>query len=108
MTNDLVPLGKVELPARYAVALYILFFIWGARVLLKLLLSENHLANRAEEKRTLINTFIALVGEGYVEPADRFVALEPIFSLSEDGIVKDDSIPVNNSLLNRVTDTRSD
>ncbi|MCG8314069.1 MAG: TolC family protein [Pseudomonadales bacterium] len=27
MTNDLVPLGKVELPARHAVALYILFFI---------------------------------------------------------------------------------
>lgn len=82
----------------------IAFAVWGARVLVRLLLSENHLATRAEEKGILIHTYLAMVNEGLAKPEDRALILSSIFSHSQDGLVQEDSMPIP-GLLNMLTNT---
>ncbi|TNE61645.1 MAG: hypothetical protein EP335_15365 [Alphaproteobacteria bacterium] len=67
--------------------------VWGLRVLVRQILSENHLRTRAEEKVTLIETYIALMAEGRAEKDDRQIVLNSIFSHTQDGVIKDDGMP---------------
>ena len=83
---DLVPFLPLNV-------LLILFFVWGTRFFLKLLFSENHLANMATEKRTLLLTYFALIQEGQVEQEDRQALLGQVFTLSQDGFVDEDTMP---------------
>ncbi len=74
-------------------ALLILLAVWGTRVLLRLLLSENHLKTRAEEKKILIQTYVELVKDGLANTDERHIVLGSVFSLSQDGLVSDDNMP---------------
>ena len=76
--------------------LLVLAAVWGVRVLVRLILSENHLRTRCEEKSVLIATYLALVKEGAAktEDKDRLVILGSIFSHTQDGLVQDDGLPV--------------
>ncbi|MFT3672048.1 DUF6161 domain-containing protein [Aestuariivirga sp.] len=67
--------------------------LWILRVLLKIVLSERHLRNYAEEKSMLLQTYLALTGVDKTEKDDRQIVLASIFSSTADGIVKDDSGP---------------
>lgn len=71
-----------------AVAVTLVF--WIARILLRLFLSERHLATDAEERVTMVKTYLALANETKIEPADRALVLGPLFRSAADGIVKDD------------------
>lgn len=64
--------------------------LWIGRTLLRIFLSERHLATDAEERRTMVMTYLALTDEGKLEPSDRALVLAPIFRTAADGIVKDD------------------
>lgn len=66
--------------------------IWISRILLKILLSNLHLSEEANEKETMILTYLALIKEGAgLEENDRKIILDAIFRPSSNGIIKDDS-----------------
>jgi hypothetical protein len=64
--------------------------LWIARVLLRIFLSERHLLTDAEERITMIKTYLALANESKVDAADRALVLAPLFRSAADGIVKEE------------------
>lgn len=67
--------------------------VWVGRVLLRIFLSERHLATDADERVTLVMTYLSLTQDGSLEAADRPIVLAPLFRAATDGIVKDDGAP---------------
>ncbi len=65
-------------------------FVWFARVLMKLYLSEHHLQNNSKEKSIMIMTYLALLEGGQVDKEQREIMLSHIFTQSADGIVKEE------------------
>ncbi|MFN8830286.1 MAG: DUF6161 domain-containing protein [Labrys sp. (in: a-proteobacteria)] len=68
----------------YSVSLYILLFVgigWLLRTLLKIGFRSRHLAEEADHRRSLIETFIALTNENSasLKESDRFLILISIF-----------------------------
>lgn len=72
----------------------VITFVWGFRVLIKLALSENHLITRSEEKRVLIQTYVALTKEGKAEKEERQIILSSVFAPSQDGVLVEDGMPM--------------
>ncbi|MGL4489849.1 MAG: DUF6161 domain-containing protein [Rhizobiaceae bacterium] len=66
---------------------------WIARILTRLFLSQNHLAIDAEERATMVETYLALINNGSAEKEDRHIVLDSLFRPTADGIVKDDAAP---------------
>lgn len=66
---------------------------WVIRVILKIVLSERHLRNNAEEKSMLLKTYLAMTSVSEATREDRQIVLASVFSTSSDGIVKDDGGP---------------
>lgn len=66
---------------------------WVIRLFSRLYLSREHLARDAEERVTMIETYLALVQHGRVKEDDLKFVLASIFRPTEDGLVKDDSLP---------------
>lgn len=66
---------------------------WIGRVLLRIFLSNQHLATDADERMTMVMTFLALVRKRAVKDEDRSLILTPLFRAGADGIVKEDSAP---------------
>jgi hypothetical protein len=64
--------------------------LWVGRTLLRVFLSERHLATDADERGTMVLTYLALTNEQKIEPSDRALVLAPLFRSASDGIVKDD------------------
>lgn len=81
---------------------------WFGRLLLKIMLSERHLAIDAEERVTMVQTYLALTKEDKLDKADRGLALNVLFRSGSDGIVKDDGAPDTQiaNLLSRLPNTR--
>ncbi|MEM1207776.1 MAG: DUF6161 domain-containing protein [Planctomycetota bacterium] len=71
-------------------------FIW-LRLVIKLLLSQLHLASDAGERVTLIKTYLAFsVGkddDDQTIEADRTLLLNTIFRTTSSGLIKDDALP---------------
>jgi Family of unknown function (DUF6161) len=66
---------------------------WIARIMTRLFLSQNHLAIDAEERATMVETYLALINNGFAEKEDRHIVLQSLFRPTSDGIVKDDAAP---------------
>ncbi|WP_157182385.1 DUF6161 domain-containing protein [Methylobacterium sp. WSM2598] len=66
---------------------------WLARILVRLYMSEHHLAIDADERATMAMTYLALMERSAVEEKERALILTPLFRPSSDGIVKDDAAP---------------
>jgi len=64
---------------------------WIARVLVRLFLSELHLAMDARERTTMVQCYLALSEEGEVEESSLHIVLQSLFRPTQDGIVKDDA-----------------
>lgn len=68
--------------------------IWPIRHLVRMIISENHLLADAKYKDSLLVTYLALHKKGtVVQSEDRKIALAAIFTLPQDGLVKDDGMP---------------
>ncbi len=82
---------------------------WVARILTRLFLSEHHLAIDAEERSTMVQTFLALTLDGKVSDAERTLVLASLFRPTADGIVKDDGAPDISpaSMISRVLSQKS-
>lgn len=84
--------------------------VWGTRLMVRFLLSEHHLASRAEEKGVLIKTYLALRVRGAVSDGDKATILGSIFRHSQDGLVEDDAMPIPGymNLITRPEKSQSD
>lgn len=67
--------------------------LWLVRILVRLFLSQHHLALDARERATMALTYLALTGDGKAEEKDRTLVLTSLFRPTSDGIVKDDAAP---------------
>lgn len=75
-----------------SVALFTLF-VWGLRVLVRSMMSEDHLATDASARSALAHTYLALTKEEAATAEDRAIILATLFAPVSDGLVKDDGMP---------------
>ncbi len=90
-----VPVG--EKPQVWQVGVFSVaafFGIWLERILVRLFISNMHLATDAEERVTMLQTYLSIIREGSVfAPEDKKLILERLFHPATDGLVKDDAAP---------------
>lgn len=67
--------------------------LWVLRLLIRNLMSHQHLAVDAEERRMMIVTYISLLRDQMADREHSRIALETVFRPTADGFVKDDSGP---------------
>ncbi len=84
--------ASIGLSALFLVVVGILVAL--GRVLLRLGLSQLHLGNDADERVTMVNTYLALREGGHAKEDHMHVVLERLFTPATDGLVKDDLGPV--------------
>jgi hypothetical protein len=89
------PVDKAPESWRLAtLALVSLFVVWAVRLLVRIYLSQTHLATDAAERVVMAKTYLALLeGEKLPEQTDRQLILQALFRPASDGIVKDEGIP---------------
>jgi hypothetical protein len=61
--------------------------------MVRLFLSEHHLAINAEERATMALTYLALTADEKADEKERALVLASLFRPTADGIVKDDAAP---------------
>jgi Family of unknown function (DUF6161) len=91
-TGTEIPYAALFKATAFAILMTTIAF-WIGRILLRMYLSGHHLATDAEERRTMIMTFLALAKNKSVEENDRKLILTALFRPGSDGIVKDDAAP---------------
>lgn len=70
------------------------FAVWLVRIVVRLFLSNHHLATDASERRMMILTYLAMAREGtQFGQEDKTLIVQHIFRSASDGIVKDDGTP---------------
>jgi hypothetical protein len=97
-TGTEIPYAALFKATAFAILMTTIAF-WIGRILLRMYLSGHHLATDAEERRTMIMTFLALAKNKSVEENDRKLILTALFRPGSDGIVKDDAAPEVGALL---------
>jgi hypothetical protein len=85
--------------------LFVLVVLWIGRLLLRFLISERHLAIDAEERVTMVMTYLALTKEGSLDQGDRGIVLASLFRSGTDGIVKDDGIGPDTAITGLIAKT---
>jgi hypothetical protein len=70
--------------------------LWFIRIVVRLYMSQHHLAVDADERASLLRTYLALTEAGKVSEEQRALVLSAVFRPVPDGIVKDDGAPVMN------------
>lgn len=75
-------------------ALVAVFTVWGVRLIVRLFLSHQHLYTDAEERITMVQTYLSLMqGEHLASRSDRQLILQALFRPASDGLVKDEGVP---------------
>jgi hypothetical protein len=76
------------------VAIFGVLAIWALRIIVKLLLSNLHIANDAAERAVMTETYLSLMeSDKLPNVEDRQLILNALFRHSADGIVKDEGLP---------------
>lgn len=87
-----VPYAALFRTSAFAVLMTSVVF-WAGRVLLRIYLSSRHLTTDAEERRTMITTFLALTRKSALNDDDRKFILAALFRPGADGIVSEEAAP---------------
>ena len=66
---------------------------WIGRLISRTYVSQVHLAIDAEERATMVETYLALTKDNSISNAERILVLGSLFRASSDGFVKDDGAP---------------
>lgn len=66
---------------------------WIGRLISRTYVSQSHLAIDAEERATLVETYLALTKDNQISSDERILVLTSLFRASSDGLVKDDGSP---------------
>ena len=76
----------------FAVAAF--FAIWFERILVRLFVSNLHLSTDAEERVTMLQTYLSIVRAGSeLAPDEKKLIFKRLFQPATDGMVKDDGAP---------------
>lgn len=75
---------------------------FGIKTLSKLTYSTFHLKRDAEERYQLTHVYLALKKDASVEPEDRQLILQSLFSRADSGLLKDDSTPTMPGIIDSV------
>lgn len=68
--------------------------VWFVRILVRLFLSNLHQGSDAEERVTMVQTFLALMSEGHInQESDRHLVLQSLFRGTSTGLIKDEAAP---------------
>ncbi len=88
---------KGSSPDTWRVAVLVLlglFAVWAVRLVVRMFLSNLHLATDAAERFVMLKTYLSLlVGDRLASKEDRQLILQALFRPASDGIVKDEGIP---------------
>lgn len=89
--------AKAATPESWRVAFLALaglFAIWAVRLIVRMFLSNLHLASDADERVVMIKTYLSLIeGDQLSSNEDRQLILKALFRPTTDGLVKDEGIP---------------
>jgi len=78
----------------FALIIPAVFGAWAIRLLVRIFLSNSHLATDAAERVVMIQTYLALLEESKLsEEKDRTLVLASVFRPATDGMIKEESIP---------------
>jgi hypothetical protein len=84
-------------PESWKVAMLVLiglFTVWGVRLVVRMFLSNLHLATDAAERVVMVRTYLSLLeGDRLSGDEDRQLILQALFRPASDGIVKDEGLP---------------
>lgn len=84
-------------PQSWRVAFLVLvgvFSVWALRLVVRMFLSNLHLASDADERVVMVKTYLSLLeGKALESKEDRQLILQALFRPGSDGIVKDEGIP---------------
>lgn len=90
-------LNKDGLPDTWKISVLVLvgvLGIWAVRLVVRMWLSNAHLSTDAEERVTMVQTYLALIEDGKMtKDEDRALVLTPLFRPAADGLVKDEGLP---------------
>lgn len=68
--------------------------VWAVRLIVRMFLSNSHLATDAEERVTMVKTYLSLIEAGKMPlDEDRKLVLTPLFRPAADGLIKDEGLP---------------
>lgn len=76
-----------------ATLLYLTVFFWVMRIVVRMYMTEHHLAIDATSRASMAETYLALIKEAAATDQDRAIVLASLFRPIVDGIVKDDGLP---------------
>ena len=81
------------------------FAIWAVRLCANLFMSHNHLHTDAQERRTMIHTYLSLLRKkNALNEDERQLILQTLFRPNATGMIKDDAGPANLvDLINRMS-----
>lgn len=84
-------------PESWKVAMLVLiglFTVWAVRLVVRIFLSNLHLATDAAERVVMVHTYLSLLeGDRLSGDEDRQLILQALFRPASDGIVKDEGLP---------------
>jgi hypothetical protein len=89
------PEGK-QLPSYGHIAVIVVtatLAFWLLRIVVRIFFSQIHLAQDAEERVTMVTTYLALSETGKFAASDLAIVLNALFRNAADGIVKDEGMP---------------
>lgn len=96
--------GELIVGRLVTMAVLTTFAIWAVRLCANLFMSHNHLHVDAQERRTMIHTYLALLRKkNALHDDERQLILQTLFRPSATGMIKEDSGPVHLvDLMNRM------
>ncbi|GHA02635.1 hypothetical protein GCM10008090_10050 [Arenicella chitinivorans] len=69
------------------------FLAFAIRAITRAMFSSFHLARDANERALLTKYYLGLIRKGVLEPEDRAIIMQSLFSRSDTGLLKDDGSP---------------
>jgi hypothetical protein len=103
------PIKEIHLSKIFTAAALTTFGIWLIKILANIFMSHLHLATDAQERRTMIHTYLALTRKGQgPKEEDRQLILQTLFRPSSTDMVKNDQGPTQLvDMINRLSTKQS-
>jgi uncharacterized protein DUF6161 len=98
-------LQDIKISRLFTAAILTTFGVWIVKIFANIFMSHMHLETDAQERRTMIHTYLALTRKGQGPKEDeRQLILQTLFRPSADGMIKGDAGPAHLvDLINRIT-----
>ncbi|KPZ69480.1 hypothetical protein AN944_02999 [Shewanella sp. P1-14-1] len=88
--------ADIKISKLVTVAVLTTFGIWIVKILANIFMSHMHLSTDAQERRTMMHTYLALSRKGHgPKDEDKQLILQTLFRPSTSGMVKEDAGPTN-------------